>query len=391
MIVSIFNFKPKDHLMEKFSRKQMEEPSQDGIISIVKSIFQVSDFTKTEFSLEFKIEDVDFKSKFERLARTLEDMRYVCKLENNEGENYVIAQKFALRKQGKIMKSSWTPRILFAIVIVFVMFDGYYRTSVANSVIWIGDPLETAAFYTLSVMGILGVHELGHIIAAKAHRLKTTWPYFLPGIPIFGIPTFGAFIQSKGLTINREILFDIAIAGPIAGLVITMIVTVYGAYTVPVFDQVIATELFAEDRLSDRGLGEPLLMTASLALFGKGAWYGQVILNTPFMFAAWIGFLITFLNLLPAWQLDGGHMARTLIGTKLHRYATFGSLGILVLLNYWPMAILILILSAKNPSATPLDDVSPLSRNRKFAYVGIIGLAILCAPLPSSFWPWILS
>ena len=391
MIVSIFNFKPKDHLMEKFSRKQMEEPSQDDIISIVKSIFQVSDFTKTEFSLEFKIEDVDFKSKFERLARTLEDMRYVCKLENNEGENYVIAQKFALRKQGKIMKSSWTPRILFAIVIVFVMFDGYYRTSVANSVIWIGDPLETAAFYTLSVMGILGVHELGHIIAAKAHRLKTTWPYFLPGIPIFGIPTFGAFIQSKGLTINREILFDIAIAGPIAGLVITMIVTVYGAYTVPVFDQVIATELFAEDRLSDRGLGEPLLMTASLALFGKGAWYGQVILNTPFMFAAWIGFLITFLNLLPAWQLDGGHMARTLIGTKLHRYATFGSLGILVLLNYWPMAILILILSAKNPSATPLDDVSPLSRNRKFAYVGIIGLAILCAPLPSSFWPWILS
>ena len=391
MIVSIFNFKPKDHLMEKFSPKEMEGPSQDDIISIVKSIFQVSDFTKTEFSLEFKIDDIDFKSKFEGLARRLEDMRYVCKLENNEGENYVIVQKFALRKQSKIMKSSWTPRILFAIVIAFVMFDGYYRTSVANSVVWIGDPLEMAAFYTLSIMGILGIHELGHIIAAKAHRLKTTWPYFLPGIPIFGIPTFGAFIQSKGLTINREILFDIAIAGPIAGLVITMIVTIYGAYTVPVFDQVIATELFAENRLSDRGLGEPLLMTASLALFGKGAWYGQVILNTPFMFAAWIGFLITFLNLLPAWQLDGGHMARTLMGPKLHRYATFGSLGILVLLNYWPMAILILILSAKNPSATPLDDVSPLSRNRKFAYIGIIGLAILCAPLPSSFWPWILS
>ncbi|QMU54358.1 MAG: site-2 protease family protein [Nitrosopumilus sp.] len=377
--------------MEKFSFKEMEDPSQDDIISMVKSIFQVSDFTKTEFSLEFKIEDTDFKSKFEGLSRTLEDMRYVCKLENNEGDNHVIVQKFTLKKQGKIMKSSWTPRILFAIVIAFVMFDGYYRTSVANSVIWIGDPLEMAAFYTLSVMGILGIHELGHIIAAKVHRLKTTWPYFLPGIPIFGIPTFGAFIQSKGLTINREILFDIAIAGPIAGLVITMIVTVYGAYTAPVLDQVIAMELFAEERLVDRGLGEPLLMTASLALFGKGAWYGQIILNTPFMFAAWIGFLITFLNLLPAWQLDGGHMARTLMSPKLHRYATFGSVGILVLLNYWPMAILILILSAKNPSATPLDDVSPLSRNRKFAYVGIIGLAISCAPLPSSFWPWILS
>ena len=73
--------------MEKPSIKQMEEPSQEDIISIVNSIFQVSDFTKTEFSLEFKIEDMDFKSKFEGLARKLEDMRYVCKLEKmEEGE-----------------------------------------------------------------------------------------------------------------------------------------------------------------------------------------------------------------------------------------------------------------------------------------------------------------
>ena len=376
--------------MEKSSPKEMEDSSQENIISLVNSIFEVSDFTKSEFSLEFKIEDKDFQSKFEELARNLEDMSYAGKLEEMDGEKYVIVQKFTLRKQGKIMKSPWTPRILFAIVIAFVMFDGFYRTSVVNSIVWIGDPLEMAAFYTLAVMGILGIHELGHIIAAKMHRLKTTWPYFIPGIPVFGIPTFGAFIQSKGLTINREILYDVAIAGPIAGLIITVIVSIYGAYTVPILDPEISTELFADSRLSDWSLGEPLLMTASLALFGKGELYGQVILMTPIMFAAWIGFLITFLNLLPAWQLDGGHMARTLIGSKLHRYATFGSVGILVLLNYWPMAILILILSSKNPSASPLDDVSPLSRNRKLSYIVIIGLAIVCAPLPSGFLPSIL-
>ena len=78
-------------------------------------------------------------------------------------------------------------------------------------------------------------------------------------------------------------------------------------------------------------------------------------------------------------------MARTLLGVKLHRYATFGSIGILVLLNYWFMAILILLMSSRNPSAMPLDDVSPLSRNRKLAYVGIIALAVFCAPLPSDF------
>jgi len=373
--------------MENVSLKEMEDPSKEDIISLVNSIFQVSDFTKTEFSLEFRIEDLDFKSKFEGLARKLEDMKYVCKLEKMEDEKlYVIVQKFSPKKQRKWMSTSWTPRILFAIVISFVMIDGYYRTSGTNSIVEIGDPLEMAGVYTLSLLGILGIHELGHIIAAKAHGLKTTWPYFIPGLPVIGIPTFGAFIQSKGLTINREILFDVAIAGPIAGLVIAVIVSIYAAYTAPILDPEIAAGLFEESRLIEWSQGEPLLMTASLALFGKGG-SGYEVIMTPVMFAAWIGFLITFLNLLPAWQLDGGHMARTLLGAKLHRYATFASMGILVLLNYWLMALLILFMSSRNPSAMPLDDVSPLSRNRKLAYLGIIVLAVLCAPLPSDFLP----
>jgi len=365
----------------------MEDPSKEDIISLVNSIFQVSDFTKTEFSLEFRIEDIDFKSKFEGLARKLEDMRYACKLEKmEEGGLYIIIQKFSPKKQRKWLSTAWTPRILFAIVISFVMIDGYYRTSGTNSIVEIGDPFEMAAVYTLSLLGILGIHELGHIIAAKAHGLKTTWPYFIPGLPVIGIPTFGAFIQSKGLTINREILFDVAIAGPIAGLVIAVIVSIYGAYTAPVLDPEIASGLFEDSRLVEWNQGEPILMSASLALFGKGGTSHEVVL-TPVMFAAWIGFLITFLNLLPAWQLDGGHMARTLLGAKLHRYATYGSMAILVLLNYWLMALLILFMSSRNPSASPLDDVSPLSRNRKLAYIGIIVLAVLCAPLPSDFLP----
>jgi len=387
--VSIFNFKPESHLMERFSLKKMEENTQEGIISLVNSIFEVSDFTKAEFSLEFKIEDLEFKSKFVDLARKLENMSYVCKLQEIEGAKFIIIQKFAVKKQRKWLSNTWTPRILFVIVISFVMIDGYYRTYGTNSIVEIGDPLEIAGIYTLSLLGILGVHELGHIVAAKAHKLKTTWPYFIPGLPILGIPTFGAFIQSKGLTINREILFDVAIAGPIAGLVIAVIVSIYGAYTAPVIEQAVAAELFAESRLMEWGMGEPLLMSASLAMFGKGGAGYQVIM-TPIMFAAWIGFLITFLNLLPAWQLDGGHMARTLLGQKMHRYATYGSMAILVLLNYWLMAILILIMSSRSPSASPLDDISPLSRNRKFAYIGIVVLAVLCAPLPSGFWSSIL-
>ena len=368
----------------------MSDSSQEDVISIVNSLFEVNQFTKTLYSLEFKIDDLNFKSKFEELARILEDMNYVCRLEKMSDGKYLIVQKFSRKPPRKWLSASWTPRILFAVVVTFVMIDGFVRTENANSIVEIGNPLEMAGIYTLALLGILGIHESGHLIAAKAHRLKTTWPYFIPGLPVIGIPTFGAIIQSRGLTINREILFDVAIAGPIAGLAIAIIVSILGAYTAPVLDVDVAQGFYEDSTLRKWDLGEPLLMTASLSLFGKGG-DGHEVLMTPLLFAAWFGFLITFLNLLPAWQLDGGHMARTLLGPKLHRYATFGSIGILLLLEYHFMAILILIMSLRNPGATPLDDISPLSRNRKLAYVGIIGLAILCAPLPSDFIPNFLS
>ncbi len=362
----------------------MSEPTQEEVISIVSSMFEVSAMGHTLDTLQFRIEDDQFKSKFVELANKLEARDLVCKLEKMPDGLYVLVRKFPVRKQSWWQSSSWTPRILFAVVVGFVMIDGYYRTVGTNTVIDIGEPFEMATIYTLSLLGILGIHESGHLVAAKFHKLKTTWPYFIPGIPVYGIPTFGAFIQSKGLTINREILFDVAIAGPIAGLIITIIVSIYGAYTAPVIDSELAQNLFAESKLMEWNQGTPLLMTATFAMFGKGM-DGNEILMTPVLFAAWLGFLITFLNMLPAWQLDGGHMARTLLGEKWHRYATFASMGVLVLLGYWFMAMLILLLSSRSPGAQPLDDISPLSKNRKIIYVAIIVLAILCAPLPASF------
>lgn len=362
----------------------MSEPTQEEVIAIVSSIFEVSEMGRSLDSLHFKIEDNQFKTKFVELAQRLESRDLVCKLEESPNGMYVLVRRFPPRK--KIWwQTPWTPRILFVIVVSFVMIDGYFRTIGTNAVIEIGDPLEMAGIYTLSLLGILGIHESGHLVAAKFHKLKTTWPFFIPGIPVYGIPTFGAFIQSRGLTINREILYDVAIAGPIAGLVVTVIVTIFGAYTAPVIDAEVIEALSEDVRLVDWGQGEPLLMTAILSMFGKGV-DGNEVLMTPLLFAAWFGFLITFLNLLPAWQLDGGHMARTLLGAKWHRYATYASMGVLVLLGYWIMAMLILMLMSRNPGAQPLDDVTPLSKNRKLVYIVIIVLAILCAPLPSTLF-----
>ena len=364
----------------------MNEPTVEEIIAVVSAKFEVTAIGRSPDVIQFKITEHDVKPRFVELARDLEARDLVCKLEREPDGLYVLVRRFPPQKRRKWLSKSWTPRLLFAIVVSFVMVDGYYRTLGTNSVIPIGDPLEMAAVYTLSLLGILGIHESGHLLASKWHKLKTTWPYFIPGIPIYGIPTFGAFIQSRGLTVNREILFDIAIAGPIAGLVITILVSIYGAYAAPVIPVEMGAQLYQESRLVEWSQGEPLLMTATLAMFGKGG-PGQEVLLTPVLFAAWIGFLITFLNLLPAWQLDGGHMARTLFGEKLHRYLTFASMGVLVLLGYWIMAMFILVLSSRNSGAQPLDDISPLPKNRKIAYIAVLVLAVLCAPLPSSFLP----
>ena len=364
----------------------MSEPTQEEVISIVSSQFQVTNVDLTLDTLKFRIEDREFKTGFVELAQRLESRDLICRMAKTSEGTYVLVNRFPPRKQRKLLPGSWLPRILFAIVIGFVMIDGYYRTIGANSLvnIDIGDPFEIAIIYTISLVGILGIHESGHLIVAKFHKLKTSWPYFIPGIPIYGIPTFGAVITSKGLMVNRHILFDVAIAGPIAGLVIVIIVSMYGAYTAPVITDDLAEDLFSRSQLIE--MNEPLLMKATLAMFGKGG-QGEEVIMTPVLFAAWLGFLITFLNLLPAWQLDGGHMARALFGAKWHRIGTYASIGVLVLLGYWVMGMFILLMSSRSQSLMPLDDVSPAPNNRKFMYMIIVVLAILCAPLPPSILP----
>lgn len=362
----------------------MDEYTQDEISEIIHARFTVTDTQMSMYAIKFCIADEDYSERFANLARELDGGLYLSRLIRQDGNLYIIVQKFIAPKPSRILASSWTPRILFGIVCAFVGIDGYYRTTMANQLAYVGEPLQMAILYTLALLGILGVHEAGHLTAARVHRLKTTWPFFIPGLPILGIPTFGAFIRSSALTINRRILFDVAIAGPVAGAVVAITVALAGAWSAPFLDVQTADALRDRGILFDFQFGQPLLLYGALEVFGKNA-DGTVVL-TPVLWASWIGFLITFLNLLPAWQLDGGHMARTMMGARLHQYATFASMAVLVLLNYWVMAVLILALSIRNPAVTPLDEVTPLPRNRKRAYIGVAVLAIVCAPLPAGLF-----
>ena len=190
-------------------------------------------------------------------------------------------------KKGGWASSVHIPRILFVVAIALVMVDGYYRTESANNIVHIGDPIYSAALYTLALLGILGVHEMGHLVASRIHKVKTSWPYFIPGLPVYGVPTFGAFIRSRSSTPNRIILFDIAIAGPIAGLVVAIIVSMYAAYEAPFIPEYAQNSFLLEEW----GSGESILMKVTLVIFDKDT-DEKPVLMTPLLFAAWVGFLL---------------------------------------------------------------------------------------------------
>src|SRR5919197_314933 len=174
-------------------------------------------------------------------------------------------------------------------------------------------------------------------------------------------------------------MFDVGIAGPIAGLIVTIVVSIYGSS----ISTLISAQQAQQLPLSELPYGESLLMKIAIQLTGMNR-EGTVLVASPVLFAAWIGFLITFLNLMPAWQLDGGHLARSALGVRLHKILTYVSIAILFALRFFPMALLVLFFSMRAPESAPLDDVTPLSAKRKALFFVALGIAVMCAPIPSS-------
>jgi len=354
-----------------------------AVLSIVSLHMRVIDYyAREDGSLEFSIESSPkLKRRFQKLIADLKSHEMIATLRKINEQSLTVTVKNV--QVGKSKLKAWMPVALFAVTVGVVLYDGLLRAQTMSAKAYIADPWEMAIIYMLSLMGILGIHELGHIIAARKHKVKATWPFFIPGVPGFFIspPTFGAVIFSRGHMPNRDILFDIGIAGPIAGLIVTVIVSIYGAMLSPLMPVEEASALMEQSQLIK--INPSLLMIGSYFAAGKLV-DGFVPLMSPIAFAAWIGFLVTFLNLLPAWQLDGGHITRAAVGLKWHRRLTFISVIILAGLGYIVMALFIMLMSSKSPDIKPLDDVSPLSRKRKMIFVVALFLAFLCAPMPFS-------
>lgn len=290
----------------------------------------------------------------------------------------------------------------------------FFTTTVAG-VSWLNlDPFDLANFsagipYALSILFILTCHEFGHYFAAKKHGVDATLPYYipspsLPGFLNFG--TFGAVIRTKSPIPSKKVMFDIGVAGPLAGFIATLLILVYGFTHLPGKDFIVSIhpDYFTKTQEGGVGLefGSTVLyhflsvtLTDPLNEFVPPM---SEMYHYPLLITGWFGLFVTAMNLIPIGQLDGGHLSYAMFGDR-HRFISriaFVSLlamgisgwlpefGINVSFGwsgwlFWAL-ILFFVVKLYHP---PVDDESELDPNRKLIGWITYGILFVCfAPMP---------
>jgi membrane-associated protease RseP (regulator of RpoE activity) len=231
--------------------------------------------------------------------------------------------------------------------------------------------------FAFTLIGILLAHELGHYFTCRYYRIDASYPYFLPAPTIIG--TFGAFIRIRSPIINRKALFDVGFSGPLVGFIVAVPVLAYGVYISKIVPGIQSSAAVV--------FGSPPLMKFFLELFHPGIRESNILLS-PIALAAWVGLLVTAINLLPVGQLDGGHIVYS-VTSRYHRLISplFG-IGLLIMgVAYWHdwvvFALLLLLLGFRHP---PLIDVwTPLDAKRRAWAVFALIMFFLCfTPTPLS-------
>jgi len=353
--------------------------------------YTTTDFEKitTIVSAEFQVEEAliehnvptyylkqpqETKQAFLRLLKNLKAMNLIAFLRRNNGRTVLKIVPKPPAKPSNILVN-W---ILFFATIVTTFVTGYMLSLGLVEKGAMSNPFVGGATFMIAIIAVLGMHEMGHKLTANKKGIDATPPYFIPGPPpfggILGIGTFGAVIMQKSLPPNKDALFDVGASGPIVGFILAVIVSIVGLLFSPVYPLPIP----------EGGLPAPLIFHLFLSFVVKLPPDYYVLLH-PVAFAGWVGMIITMLNLLPAAMLDGGHVARSLVGEKARSILTFLSILLLIVEDFWPMAIFVLFISMyKHPG--PLDDVSSLSASRKLLTVVLVAIFVLSSfPLPL-FW-----
>lgn len=241
--------------------------------------------------------------------------------------------------------------------------------------------LINGLWYSASILAILGAHEFGHYYACRYYGVDASLPYFLPApLPLTG--TLGAFIRIRQMIPAKRQLFDIGIAGPIAGFVVAVPVLLIGMGLSRIAQLPSDTRGFVE-------LGEPLLFKAAAWLFWGTPPEGYSINMHPMAFAAWFGLLATALNLFPIGQLDGGHISYAVLGGR-STLVTLATLAVLIGLTFvssswlvWTVLTVVMLLAFGPRHPRTVDEDVPLDRGRIWLAAFALVMFIVCfTPAP---------
>jgi membrane-associated protease RseP (regulator of RpoE activity) len=351
----------------------------------------------------------DSAALYDQLSESLRPLNQTP-LFRKEGKDHIVYVINSLPRPRP--SNPWINLIFFTLTAISVLFTGIFfvanNTPDNNTLLAIIQAnLGQALAFTVSILAILLSHEFGHYLTSVYHKTSASLPYFIP-FPFSPFGTMGAVIFQKEPHKNKRILLDIGMAGPLAGFIVGLPILILGLYLSKV--EALPSSMLQGQALQMEG-NSLLYLTAKLAVFGKllpspatyGAlnpifyWlryfftgqpfpYGGVdVMIHPVAWAGWAGMLVTALNLIPAGQLDGGHIIHSLLGRRASILLPIILIGLallgLVWTGWWLWALLIFFLGRSY--AEPLDQITPLDMKRKVLAAACLVIFILVfTPVP---------
>ena len=399
----------------------LQTPDLESLNALVARVMHVDDVTlgteKLGYLVRYRgqLSSEDTVAAYDRLAADLRPLN-ITPLFRKEKEQHVILLTYGIVRPQP--SKTWVNILLFALTVISVFLAGLLFTlnttyeGPANPgfqmlLPYVGVSLGGALAFTVSLLAILLAHEFGHYLAGRHHGVHVTLPYFIP-FPLSAFGTMGAFIRLKEHPKNKRILLDIGLAGPLAGLVVAIPVLIIGLMLSEVSH--IPAQLPPGIMLTIEG-NSILYLLSKYLVFGQllpapGSYAGLSaiqywvmyfftgrpfplggvdVMLSPVAWAGWAGLLVTAVNLIPAGQLDGGHLTFGLLGKRVDMLLPF-ILVVLVLLGlawpgWWLWAFLIFLLGRLH--AEPLDQITPLDPWRRvMAVIGILVFILVFTPVP---------
>src|SRR3989440_5193607 len=342
------------------------EAEIESIRAAVAKHFSVYGVVVTPMALTFQVAapPAGLDAPFEALRQDLVPRDYIPTVTQEKGETLLHVQR---RLKARFATGEVNLGLLAVTILTTVFLGGAWTWADYS-----GAPILSAEsigfgtlFFSLPLLTILGCHEMGHSLVAKRYKAQASLPFFLPSLPPLG--TFGAFISMRDPIPNRRALLDIGVSGPLVGFAIAIPVTLAG---------LALSAASPASGLTLAGEAQPSVLFRALSLFFP---LPDTLLTHPhpLAFAGWVGLFVTAINLLPAGQLDGGHVARALLGSR-QLYLSWSAILILFGLSlFYPgwflFGFLIFILGVRHPP--PLNGLTRRDPRRKL--IGIAAVVIL--------------